>query len=73
MLGREAPELRPTYNQTQLPKNNNQAVLGAKIENKNTLPPDPGRDRPQTSDLLREMTVWTLPRDPLGEVGQGQN
>ena len=30
------------------------------------FPPDPGRNRPQTYDLLRKMTDRTLPRTPGG-------
>ncbi len=38
-----------------------------------TPPPDPGRDRPQTFDLLWETTVWTHPRIPRGRGGKYQN
>ncbi len=38
------------------------------MENKSNLPPpDLGRNGPETTDFLREMAVWTLPRDPRGE------
>jgi hypothetical protein len=30
------------------------------------LPPDPGRNRPETFDFLREVTVRTLPQTPRG-------
>ncbi len=55
--------------------NCNIAALGAKTKNNKIHDsPDPGRDRPKTSDLLKEMTVRTLPRAPRGEgTGQKQN
>ncbi len=34
-------------------------------------PPDPGQNRPKTSDFLKDMTVRTLPQDPQG--GGAQN
>ncbi len=43
------------------------AALKANIKITNPLPPDPGRDRPKTSDFPKEMLVRTLPR------GKGKN
>jgi hypothetical protein len=40
------------------------AALRAKNKNENPLPPDPGRDRPKTSDFLTGITIRTIPRDP---------
>ena len=39
---------------------------------KNTSPPDPGRDRPRTIDLLRKMAIRTVPRTPPGG-GRGRD
>ncbi len=39
----------------------NRAALKAKIKIKTYFPPHPGRNRPKTIDLLREMTIRTVP------------
>ena len=38
----------------------------AKGQTKKGSPPDPGRNRPKTPDLLRKMSVRTLPGPPGG-------
>ncbi len=43
--------------------------MGPKSKLKIYNPQDPGRNPPETPDLVRNMTVRTLPRDPPGEEG----
>ncbi len=42
------------------------AALKANIKITSRFPPDPGRNRPKALDLLRKMSVRTLPRTPGG-------
>ncbi len=46
--------------------------FGPKSKIKIQYPPDPGRDRPKTYDILKDMTVRTLPRDSPGG-GEAKN